>query len=294
MGQKDLAEKNLEFYPDVFADIVNALLYEGKPVVNALTLHPAPTETLYHSKTGRIRNQFHDVSKYLMQNGSIQIQYTLENETRVKYRMVLRKAGYTGAVYREQLDRGKIFPVIGIVLYWGKKKWRAPRSMHQLLKGSLIQDTDRNYIDDLKLHVFEMAHLPRKVRERFRSDIRIVVDYLTEGADYAPTKQKIRHTEALLLLLEALTGDARYHDILPEILKQEEKGGAITMCELIDKYEKRGIQKGIQKGIQCGTESTTLSSLQKLMKNLNLPLQQAMTVLEIPEEEQQKYMRLIG
>lgn len=92
MGQKDLAEKNLEFYPDVFADIVNALLYDGKPVVNALTLHPAPTETLYHSKTGRIRNQFHDVSKYLMQNGSIKMPYTLENETRVKYRMVLRKA----------------------------------------------------------------------------------------------------------------------------------------------------------------------------------------------------------
>lgn len=58
------------------------------------------------------------------------------------------------------------------------------------------------------------------------------------------------------------------------------------MCELIDKYEKRGIQ--------YGTENTILSSIQKLMKNLNLPLEQAMTVLEIPEEEQQKYLRLIG
>ena len=26
MGQKDLTEKNLEFYPDVFADIFNALM----------------------------------------------------------------------------------------------------------------------------------------------------------------------------------------------------------------------------------------------------------------------------
>lgn len=30
MGQKDLTEKNLEFYPDVFADVLNALLYQGK------------------------------------------------------------------------------------------------------------------------------------------------------------------------------------------------------------------------------------------------------------------------
>ena len=33
MGQKDLTQKNLEFYPDVFADIINALLYGGKPVL---------------------------------------------------------------------------------------------------------------------------------------------------------------------------------------------------------------------------------------------------------------------
>ena len=33
MGQKDLTQKNQEFYPDVFADIINALLYGGKPVL---------------------------------------------------------------------------------------------------------------------------------------------------------------------------------------------------------------------------------------------------------------------
>ena len=33
MAQKDLTEKNLEYYPDVFADIVNTLLYRGKPIL---------------------------------------------------------------------------------------------------------------------------------------------------------------------------------------------------------------------------------------------------------------------
>ena len=32
MGQKDLTQKNLEHYPDVFADVINALLYQGKQV----------------------------------------------------------------------------------------------------------------------------------------------------------------------------------------------------------------------------------------------------------------------
>jgi hypothetical protein len=39
MGQKDLAEKLLEDYNDVFADIINALLFDGKIVVLPEELH---------------------------------------------------------------------------------------------------------------------------------------------------------------------------------------------------------------------------------------------------------------
>lgn len=33
MSEKDIAEKTLEAYNDVFADIVNGLLFDGKEVV---------------------------------------------------------------------------------------------------------------------------------------------------------------------------------------------------------------------------------------------------------------------
>ena len=33
MGQKDIAEKTLEAYNDVFADIVNVLIFNGKRTV---------------------------------------------------------------------------------------------------------------------------------------------------------------------------------------------------------------------------------------------------------------------
>ena len=47
MGQKDLVSKQLESYPDVFADIVNVFVYGGKRIVAEENLEPAPTETLY-------------------------------------------------------------------------------------------------------------------------------------------------------------------------------------------------------------------------------------------------------
>ena len=34
MGEKDITEKTLESYNDVFADILNALLFNGKQVVD--------------------------------------------------------------------------------------------------------------------------------------------------------------------------------------------------------------------------------------------------------------------
>ena len=61
-------------------------------------------------------------------------------------------------------------------------------------------------------------------------------------------EQKIVHPEALLLMLKALTGDTRYLKVR-NALSEEEKGGNITMCELLHKYENRGIQKGIQQEI---------------------------------------------
>lgn len=243
MGQNDLTEKSLEFFPDVFADTVNALLYQGEQVVLAENLQAAPTETLYKSKKGILRNQFHDVSKYEMKNGNINVQYTLENETTIKSRNVLRKAGYQGAVYREQYDVEVLYPFISVMLYWGKRHWRAPRSIQQLFEQNEIWEKSKEYIDNVQLHIFEMAHLPKEVRNCFHSDMRIVVDYLAERDNYVPTQQKIVHLEALVLLLGALTGDERYEEILPKLQIEEREKGGIGMCELLDKYENRGENK---------------------------------------------------
>jgi len=248
MGQKDLTEKNLEFYADVFADTINALLYNGRPLVEPQSLLPAPTETLYPGRPGTLRSQFHDVSKYAQQEGIIQIQYTLENETKGSRRMVLRKAGYAGAVYREQTDRPDSFPLIGLVLYWGRRRWNYPRSMVEIFASSQIPAESWKYIDNCQIQVFEMARLPAEIRGHFSSDMRIVVDYLAEGENYKPSEQAIVHPEAFLLLMKNLTGDIRWLDLAQELIETEEKGGRITMCELIDRYEKRGISIGIRIG----------------------------------------------
>ena len=45
MGEKDIAEKTLEAYNDVFADIVNVLLFDGKRLVQENELETNGTIT---------------------------------------------------------------------------------------------------------------------------------------------------------------------------------------------------------------------------------------------------------
>ena len=97
---KDLTQKNLESFPDVAADILNVFIYEGRNVVKKDALYPAPTETEYISLGAVLRNQLDDVSKYEMREGRIRIQYLFSNQSEKDGKMILRKAGYVGAVYR--------------------------------------------------------------------------------------------------------------------------------------------------------------------------------------------------
>lgn len=127
--KNDLVTKNFEAFPDVAADIINALLHNGENVVTKENLMPAPTESIYEDKTKMLRNQLEDVAKYEMADGQIRAQYMIANQTTMDTKIVLRKAGYTGAGYREQYE-GKAtgtYPIIEMILYWGKEHWEKER-----------------------------------------------------------------------------------------------------------------------------------------------------------------------
>ena len=62
MAEKDAAEKILMSYNDVFADIVNALLFDGEPVVAPEELEDQAPRA-YFKADGKIREIERDVAK---------------------------------------------------------------------------------------------------------------------------------------------------------------------------------------------------------------------------------------
>ena len=116
----DTTSKALEAHKDLFADIVNVLLFNGKPIVKENELE----DGIVHSSINldnRTGSQERDVVKY-WKNGTIRICiFGFENQTQIDKDMPLRIMSYDGASYKQQLlDRKKNerYPVMTLVLYF--------------------------------------------------------------------------------------------------------------------------------------------------------------------------------
>lgn len=101
--KKDLAEKEFIGFPDIAADTINALLYQGRPFTDAGNLRAGPTETAYetfHQEKRKLRSQFEDLCRYELQDGHIKIMYLIANQSKADGRMLLRKGGLQAALIR--------------------------------------------------------------------------------------------------------------------------------------------------------------------------------------------------
>lgn len=250
MAEKDISEKILESYNDVFSDIVNVLLFDGKQVLSPDELEDQTPRAVYKTD-GKLREIERDVAKR-WKNGNVRIACIgFENQTIADPDMPLRVMGYDGAEYRAQLladqSAANRYPVVTLVLYFGHKKpWDGPTSLKERLN---IPEEFAKYVNDYKLNLFQIAYLTKEQVQMFRSDFRIVADYFVqkqENGNYIPSSQEIRHVQETLQLLSVMTNDHRFEDVLNESIPEE--GGPHNMCDVLDRVENKGIAVGMEKG----------------------------------------------
>ena len=262
MGTKDITEKALEDYNDVFADIVNVLLFDGADYVRQEELTEGSPYSNY-TENGKIRNQERDIYKY-WNNSRIRLAAIgFENETAEESDMPLRVMSYDAAGYRAQISNGsdRRYPVVSLVLYYGyKKKWSKAKTLYDRLE---VPDKLKRYVFDYGMNLFQIAYLDDATVAKFKSDFRFVADYFVQmrkTGRYIAPDEKIVHVQEMLSLMSALTDDSRFTDVY-EGIKGKER---VSMCTVLDEIETRGIEKGIKKGIEKGIEQgrdNTLISL---------------------------------
>ena len=244
MGQKDLSEKILLAYNDVFADVVNVLFFHGKCEIQPEELENSEPRFFYKN-AGELHELERDVLKCWKKEDIRFACIGIENQTVIDADMTFRVIGYDGAAYRAQLSGKERYPVTTIVLYFGyDRKWDKPLSLHERLG---VSDKLSPFVNDYKINLFEVAYLSDEQVNLFQSDFKIVADYFVQKRkkqNYIPSKLEMKHVEAVLQLLSVMEKDNRFMDAV-----YKTDGGKVeNMCDVLDRVEQRGIQVGIERG----------------------------------------------
>ena len=264
MGEKDIAEKILMDNDDVFADVVNGLIFDGKPIIEEINLSNVKDKSQYKI-SGKIHEQERDVAK-VIECDDVKVMYVgIENQTDIDADETIRVIGYDGTSYRGQLlgENEKKYPVVTLVLYFGERKWSRNKTLYETLN---ISDNVKPFVNDYKINVFEIAYMTPEEVEKFTSDFKIVADYFVQKRmkrDYKPINKAIKHVDELLKLMTVLTGDSRFEEQIKEMHKEE---GEVRMCEVLDKIENRGIEIGETRGRKIGEKLGEVKALYFYMK----------------------------
>ena len=292
MGQKDITEKILEDYNDVFADIINGLIFKGERRILPESLENTQVRSQYKAEDGTVHELERDVTKYWKDKKVELAICGIENQSSVEKNMPFRIIGYDGAAYRSQLlnNRKEILPIMTIVLYFGTSHhWYGKKNIKGLMK---IPEGLDDYINDYEMKVFEIAWLTETEISRFQSDFKVVANFFVQkrkNKNYIPDDPtEIKHVDEVLKLLQIMTGDERYQMIF------QKKKGVRSMCDVAERLEKMGMEKGIEKGIEQGVKQgkkigrnegiheEKVRVYKKLLEK-GFPEQEAQEIAELPE-----------
>ena len=209
---KDILLKDY-FTPDVFADAINAILYDGKSVVTPERMRTIDIETQHvEEKDGDIKAdvRFRDLAKVVEVDDAIYCLFAIEHQSVEDYTMPLRIMEYDVREYLRQVKSNKgvqvqIKPIITIVMYWKADKWNQPLSVKDMFDKNTVKWLEENglggYIQDYRMHLFEPCAAKEEKLEKFKTELKDVIAYVkysksTENYVFIDGKERLNMCEA--------------------------------------------------------------------------------------------------
>ena len=221
VGQKDILLKDY-FTPDIFADAINAILYDGKSVVTPEKMRTIDIETQrVEDENGNVTadTRLRDSAKIVEVDDAIYCLFAIEHQSVEDYTMPLRIMEYDVREYLRQVKSNKgvqvrIKPIITIVMYWKADKWNQPLSVKGMFDKNTVRWLEDNglggYIQDYRMHLFEPGAVKEEDLEKFKTELKDVIAYVkysksTEALKGYNEKYKPDLTKSTVTLINELT-----------------------------------------------------------------------------------------
>ena len=251
MGEKDILEKKLLMFNDVFADFVNGIMFDGKDVVKEDELVDLSGWSHYKGDDSKHRFQDRDVVKLWKKENVVISLIGIENQDIPDEDMVFRVISYDGASYRTQLvekERRKrkkkvdIFPVITFVIYYGEEEWKHETTLHKRLN---LDSELKHYVSDYSINLIDLKKLSEDDINKFKKDFKLIADYMVKGSKHRADRIDLNHPEEVSELILRLTGED-----LPIPIESEEGGKNMEKFfePMFERAEARGEARGRAEG----------------------------------------------
>ena len=258
MGEKDILEKKLLMFNDVFADFVNGIMFDGKDVVKEDELVDLSGWSHYKGDDSKHRFQDRDVVKLWKKENVVISLIGIENQDVPDEDMVFRVISYDGASYRTQLvekERRKrkketeningkvdIFPVITFVIYYGEEEWKHETTLYKRLN---LDSELKHYVSDYSINLIDLKKLGEDDINKFKKDFKLIADYMVKGSKHKADRIDLNHPEEVSELILRLTGEE-----LPFEVECEEGGKNMEKFfePMFERAEARGEARGRAEG----------------------------------------------
>lgn len=268
-----------------FADLFNAVLFEGKQIIFPNELEDIDTEessVMEHRSYAESIKASRDNIKISKRSTSFDAEFVMlgiESQEHVHYAMPMRVMGYDYGIYKKQYDSNakkyqtveglseseylsrmknsdRFTPVITVVVYYGGSPLDGATTLHGMLN---IPEHIKPFVNDYKMLLVEAKKKVIKYVEKHNVDktvIMTVASATNRNIDYSTLARK---------------GDFTMHTLFDEIEKQAELSGEL---------------KGELKGIQA-----LIESLQEMDVPYTKTQNQIMVKFSLSEDNAQNYMR---
>ena len=298
VGQEDILLKDY-FTPDIFADAINAILYDGKSVVTPERMRTIDIETQrVEDENGNVTadTRLRDSAKVVEVDDAIYCLFAIEHQSVEDYTMPLRIMEYDVREYLRQVKSNKgvqvrIKPIITIVMYWKADKWNQPVSVKDMFDRNTVRWLEDNglggYIQDYRMHLFEPGTVKEEDLEKFKTELKDVIAYVkysksTEALKDYNKKYKPDLTKSTVTLINELT-NSKY-----VFIEGKER---LDMCEAFEGLIEEGRAKG--KAEELKEKYKSWVTLSNNLKKRGMSNPEIASLLGVPETELQKAFKMI-
>lgn len=310
----DTVVKNYWRNNEQFADLFNAVLFQGKQVIRPDELEDMDTEessVLEHRKFSesiqasrdnikiRKKSSVHDVELAMLGN---------EGQEYIHYAMPMRVMGYDYGSYKKQYDSNakknkkagsankdeylsrmkkadKLIPVITLVVYYGEKPWDGATSLHGMLA---LGEEMAPYVNDYKLLLVEARQNNFPFHNTENIDFFNLLEIMqNKNKSLEDTKKKaveyIKEHKIDKSVIMTVAGAAKC-EIDYDMLEQK---GEMNMWSIFEENMEKGRVEGraegraesiIEYGIEFGLSEEDI--LERLQSRLSVSLQKAQEYFE--------------